>query len=125
MTGRGMVRNVDHRGRCGQMVVVYSGDIDPLRQNLRKMFPGVKLVDETGWKPRTYTERIMALLDGAPPSVWKINTDDMAAALGAKSWRSISRSVPTSADLACIGWKYLPGKAKRPGMFQLINPWDF
>jgi hypothetical protein len=125
MTGRGMVRNVDHRGRCGEMVLVYSGDIDLLRRNLRKMFPGAKLVDETGWKPRTYTERIMATLDGTPRSVWQINTDDMAAALGAKSWRSISRLVPTSADLAAIGWEYLPGKARRPGVFQRSDRWDF
>jgi hypothetical protein len=125
MTGRGMVRNVDHWGRCGEMVLVYSGDIDLLRRNLRKMFPGAKLVDKTGWKPRTYTERIMARLDGTPRGVWQINTDDMAAALGAKSWRSISRLVPTSADLASIRWEYLPGRARRPGVFQRIDRWDF
>ena len=42
MTGRGMVRNVDSRGCCGEMAVVYSGDIDLLRQNLHKMFPGAR-----------------------------------------------------------------------------------
>ncbi len=67
----------------------------------------------------------MATLDATPRSVWQINTDAMTAALGAKSWRSISRFVPTSADLASIGWEYLPGKAKRPGLFQRLNRWDF
>jgi hypothetical protein len=92
MTGRGIVRNVDHRGRCGEMVLVYSGDIDLLRRNLRKMFPGAKLVDETGWKPRTYTERIMATLDATPRSVWQINTDDMAAQV-------MAEHLPLGADL--------------------------
>jgi hypothetical protein len=67
----------------------------------------------------------MAMFDGTPRSVWQINTDGMAAALGAKSWRSISRLVPTSADLASIGSEYLPGKAKRPGVFQRLDRWDF
>jgi hypothetical protein len=46
------------------MTVIYSGDIDLLRDNLQAMFHGAKLDYRTGWKPRIITQRILALLDG-------------------------------------------------------------
>jgi hypothetical protein len=72
MTGRGMVRNLDHSGRYGPMTVIYSGDIDLLRDNLQAMFHGPKLDDRTGWKPRNITQRMLALLDGTPVDVLEL-----------------------------------------------------
>jgi hypothetical protein len=97
-----MVRNLDHSGRCGPMTVIYSGDIDLLRDNLQAMFHGAKLDDRTGWRPRNITQRIMALLDGLSDDVVEVTADGVAAALDAGPWKGISKLVPSDADLSYV-----------------------
>jgi hypothetical protein len=124
MTGRGMVRNLDHSGRCGPMTVIYSGDIDLLRDNLQAMFHGAKLDDRTGWKPRNITQRILALFDGLSDDVVELTADEVAAALDAGPWKGISKLVPSGTDLAYVGWEFIKGKrgnGSRPAVFRRLR----
>ena len=94
------------------LVVCGISDAEWLLENWRTMFPGapMPLQPDASSRTGTYKDRVKALLLDLPASMAEISAEQVAAHLGPKAWRAISKDIVTKRfrekTLPALGWKF-------------------
>lgn len=122
MALRGRARCYDEHGVCGKMRLVISCELETFLANVEKLFPGATPRITGANDNGKWAERVLATLSASTDAT--ISTTELGRLLG-KDWRKVRFRVVTEEFLHAIGalgWRYVPGKGRRAGQFERLEP---